>query len=55
MQFHHATLKNGLEIVAELNHDVHSVGFGFYVKAGARDENPSLSGVSHYLEHMAFK
>ena len=55
MQFHHTTLPNGLEIVAELNDDVYSVGFGFYVRAGARDETPAVSGVSHFLEHMAFK
>ncbi len=55
MSFHHTTLDNGLEIVAEINSDVHSVAFGFYVKAGARDETPEVSGVSHFLEHMAFK
>ena len=55
MQFHHTTLPNGLEIVAELNDDVYSVGFGFYVRAGARDETAAVSGVSHFLEHMAFK
>ena len=55
MQFHHTTLPNGLEIVAELDDDAYSVAFGFYVKAGARDETAELSGVSHFLEHMAFK
>lgn len=55
MPFHHTTLPNGLEVVAEINPDVHSVGFGFYVKVGARDETPEVSGVSHFLEHMAFK
>lgn len=55
MQFHHTTLDNGLEVVAEINPDVHSVAFGFYVKAGARDETADVSGVSHFLEHMAFK
>lgn len=55
MPFHHTTLDNGLEVVAEINPDVHSVAFGFYVKAGARDESPEVSGVSHFLEHMAFK
>lgn len=55
MPFHHKTLDNGLEVVAETNSDVHSVAFGFYVKAGARDETPEVSGVSHFLEHMAFK
>lgn len=55
MSFHHLTLENGLEVVAETNSDVHSVAFGFYVKAGSRDETPEVSGVSHFLEHMAFK
>lgn len=55
MQFHHLTLPNGLEIVAELNDDAYSVAFGFYVKTGARDESAEVSGVSHFLEHMAFK
>ncbi|MBS0202730.1 MAG: insulinase family protein [Planctomycetes bacterium] len=55
MLFHHTTLPNGLEVVAELNDAAYSVAFGFYVKAGARDEAVSVSGVSHFLEHMAFK
>src|SRR5690606_3674579 len=28
---------------------------GFFVKTGARDETPAIAGVSHFLEHMAFK
>lgn len=55
MPFHHTTLPNGLEVVAELNDDAYSVAFGFYVKTGARDESADVSGVSHFLEHMAFK
>ena len=55
MQFHETTLDNGLKIVAEINNSVHSVGCGFFVRTGARDESPELNGVSHFLEHMAFK
>jgi predicted Zn-dependent peptidase len=55
MQFHKAQLENGLTVIAELNPQVHSVALGFFVRAGARDETPELSGVSHFLEHMAFK
>lgn len=29
--------------------------FGFFVKAGSRDEMPNIGGVSHFLEHMVFK
>jgi len=49
------TLDNGLEIVAEINERAYSAAFGFFVKAGSRDESLELSGVSHFLEHMVFK
>jgi predicted Zn-dependent peptidase len=49
------TLKNGLEIVAEVNDRAYSAAFGFFVKTGSRDETLELSGVSHFLEHMVFK
>ena len=55
MQFHHATLENGLEIIAETNPDAQSAALGFFVQTGARDEDPAVNGVSHFLEHMAFK
>jgi len=55
MQFHHTTLPNGLEVLAEINPAVQSVAFGFFVKAGSRDEAVEVHGVSHFLEHMAFK
>lgn len=55
MQFHHTVLDNGLEIIAETNPAAQSAALGFFVKTGARDEQPLVSGVSHFLEHMAFK
>jgi predicted Zn-dependent peptidase len=55
MEFHHHQLANGLTIVGETNPAVRSVAVGFFVRTGSRDESPELSGVSHYLEHMAFK
>ena len=55
MKFHQATLDNGLQVIAELSPSVHSVGLGYFVRTGSRDETPDVSGVSHFLEHMAFK
>jgi len=49
------TLENGLEIIAEVNERAYSAAYGFFVKAGSRDEAIELSGVSHFLEHMVFK
>jgi len=53
--FHKVQLENGLQIIAELNPHAHSVAVGYFVRAGSRDETTPVSGVSHFLEHMAFK
>jgi predicted Zn-dependent peptidase len=55
VQFRKHVLDNGLEIVAECNPNAYSMAAGFFVRAGARDETDANSGVSHFLEHMAFK
>lgn len=55
MEFLSATLENGLQIVAECNGEAYSSAFGFFVNTGARDEVAAVAGVSHFLEHMAFK
>ncbi|HEY8504835.1 MAG TPA: pitrilysin family protein [Gemmataceae bacterium] len=55
MSFHHTTLPNGLQIIGEVTPTMRSVALGFFVQTGARDETPEVSGVSHFLEHMAFK
>jgi predicted Zn-dependent peptidase len=55
IEFRHATLDNGLSVVAEVNPRAHSAAIGYYVKTGARDEPSPLMGVSHFLEHMIFK
>ncbi len=55
MSFHRHELSNGLEIIAEVNPRAYSAALGFFVRAGSRDETPEVNGVSHFLEHMAFK
>ena len=55
MEFRSRTLDNGLEVIAECNDNAYSTALGFFVKTGARDEWAEVAGVSHFLEHMAFK
>ena len=55
IEFKRTTLPNGLTVVAEVDPDAHTAAIGFFVKTGARDEDPALMGVSHFLEHMMFK
>src|ERR1700730_10604822 len=35
--------------------DVRSAAVGFWVGTGSRDEDPAVSGASHFLEHLLFK
>jgi predicted Zn-dependent peptidase len=55
VSFHHHVLANGLHIIGETSPSARSVSVGFFVRTGARDEKPDVSGVSHFLEHMVFK
>ncbi|MFZ9090119.1 MAG: M16 family metallopeptidase, partial [Planctomycetaceae bacterium] len=55
MKFQQRQLSSGLTLIAETNPAVHSVAAGFFVRTGSRDESTEVSGVSHFLEHMAFK
>jgi predicted Zn-dependent peptidase len=48
-------LPNGLTVVSETMPRVETVSFGAYVHAGTRNESAAENGVSHFLEHMAFK
>jgi predicted Zn-dependent peptidase len=48
-------LSNGLTILFEPDPAAHTSAVGFFVKAGTRDEEKKLMGVSHFLEHMMFK
>jgi len=55
LEFFKHTLGNALEVVAECNAEAHTTGLGFFIQTGSRDEGDELAGVSHFLEHMAFK
>lgn len=48
-------LSNGLRVITEHMSEVDSVAFNIRVSVGSRAENISQSGISHFLEHMAFK
>ena len=46
---------SGLRVVTERMPRVRSVALGIWVLAGSRDEEPAISGSSHFLEHLLFK
>ncbi|MGI8900286.1 MAG: M16 family metallopeptidase [Nocardioides sp.] len=48
-------LPGGLRVVTEAMPGVRSAAIGVWVGVGSRDEVPTLSGASHFLEHLLFK
>ena len=50
-----STLPSGLIVVTERMDRVETVSLGAYVASGTRNETAAENGVSHFLEHMAFK
>lgn len=48
------TLPNKIRVATETTPG-HFSSVGLYVDAGSRYESPELSGVSHFLDRMAFK
>lgn len=48
-------LDNGLTITLERLPYLHSATAGIWVKTGSANEKRSLSGISHFLEHLFFK
>ncbi len=49
------TLPSGLAIVTDASAHVRTASVGVYVAAGSRHESVAEHGLSHLLEHMAFK
>ena len=48
-------LSNGLTVVSDPMPGLESAAVGIWVNTGSRNEQPHQMGVSHMLEHMAFK
>ncbi|MBF0129037.1 MAG: insulinase family protein [Alphaproteobacteria bacterium] len=49
------TLPNGLRVATDTMDTVETVSLGVWVDVGARHEPEAINGISHLLEHMAFK
>ncbi|KKB84115.1 peptidase M16 [Devosia limi DSM 17137] len=55
MSVRSTTLDNGMVVLTDDMPHLESASLGVWVKAGARSERRAEHGVSHLLEHMAFK
>ena len=48
-------LNNNITFIHEFMPDVETVSIKIMVKTGSRNETIENNGISHFLEHMAFK
>ena len=48
-------LDNKIPILMEKLNNTSTISLGVFIRAGAQDELPEESGLSHYIEHMMFK
>ena len=55
MKYNIANLKNNIRVASCSMDSVESVSIGIWVDIGARYENITNNGISHFLEHMVFK
>ncbi len=50
-----SVLPGGVRVVTEHVPGVRSAAVGVWVGVGSRDEQPSVAGAAHFLEHLLFK
>jgi zinc protease len=48
------TLENGLKVIVWPDQDIPNLAWYHWVRAGARNEHPGITGLSHFFEHMMF-
>jgi zinc protease len=48
------TLKNGMKVLVQSDHNIPNVALYIFYRVGSRNERPGTTGLSHFFEHMMF-
>ena len=48
------TLKNGMKVLVQPDHNIPNVALYIFYRVGSRNERPGTTGISHFFEHMMF-
>jgi len=54
-EVHQTELANGVRIVTQPTPGLQGAAIAIHVLSGSRDEDPSIGGASHFIEHLLFK
>ena len=52
---HQTELTNGIRVVTQPTPGLQGAAIAIHVLSGSRDEDPSIGGASHFIEHLLFK
>jgi predicted Zn-dependent peptidase len=52
---HQTELANGVRVITQPTPGLQGAGIAIHVLSGSRDEDPSICGASHFIEHLLFK
>ena len=53
-QVHAWRLTNGMQVIIWPVHHIPNVALNLWVRVGSRNEQPGITGLAHFLEHMMF-
>jgi predicted Zn-dependent peptidase len=48
-------LENGIKVISEYIPHFRSISLGFWIRAGSRNEDRDINGITHLIEHLIFK
>lgn len=54
-KIHQSELANGTRIITQPTPGLQGAAIAIHVLSGSRDEDPSIGGASHFIEHLLFK
>ena len=52
---HQTELANGIRVITQPTPGLQGAAIAIHVLSGSRDEDPSIGGASHFVEHLLFK
>jgi predicted Zn-dependent peptidase len=54
-KIHQSELPNGVRVITQPTPGLQGAAIAIHVLSGSRDEDPSIGGASHFIEHLLFK
>jgi predicted Zn-dependent peptidase len=50
-----SSISNGIRVISQPTQGLQGIAVAIHIASGSRNEDPSISGASHFIEHLLFK